>query len=244
MLLNTLNLPLGGGVTSVINKSEFLKTWTGVVLLASANEVSGEKDYLKNKRQEQLAVWRKIGGYAILVVILILFVHINLSRVVDIDAVSYSVILLLTLGGTCITALLLLFEIDKTNRQLQKFCMGGAKVNCNAILSSKAAKLFSWLSWSEVGFYYFTGSFLYLLIAPLDALKILPFLNLLSLPFVFFSLYYQKAVAKQWCSLCLAVQAVLVLEFLVFILNGIAFQLVSVEGIGYFIIAFLLPITG
>lgn len=244
MLLNTLNLHGGGVILTAVDKSEFLKEWSGVALLSSAMEVSGEKDFLKNKRQEKLAVWRKIGGYAILVVILILFVYINFSRVVEIDAVSYSLILLLTLGGTCITALLLLFEIDKTNPQLQKFCMGGAKVNCNAILSSKAAKLFSWLSWSEVGFYYFTGSFLYILIAPLDALTILPFLNLLSLPFVFFSLYYQKAVAKQWCSLCLAVQAVLVLEFLVFILNGIAFQLVSVEGIGYFIIAFLLPITG
>lgn len=211
-------------------------------MLASTTDVSGGKDFLKNKRQEQLVKWKQIGLFGSLFAILLLVTSFNLLNFRGTSAIFYSVILFLTLVGMGVSILLLLFEIDKANPQLQKFCMGGGKVNCNAILSSKAAKLFPRLSWSEVGFYYFSGTFLYLLIAPVQAMSVLPFLTMISLPFIFFSLYYQKVVAKQWCSLCLAVQAVLAAEFLVFLTKGIAFQPISAVGIAYVITAFFVPV--
>lgn len=238
MLLNMQNLPGGG----VINKLDFLKDWSGVVLLASTTDVSGEKGFLKNKKQEQLVKLKQTGLFGSLFAILLLVTSFNLLNFRGTSAVFYSVILFLKLVGMGVSILLLLFEIDKANPQLQKFCMGGRKVNCNAILSSKAAKLFPWLSWSEVGFYYFAGTFLYLLIAPVEAMSVLAFLSIISLPFIFFSLYFQKAVAKQWCTLCLAVQAVLAAEFLVFLTKGIAFQPVSTVGIAYAITAFFIPV--
>lgn len=112
--------------------------------------------------------------------------------------------------GIVITSLLLWYEIDKNNPLLQKVCTGIAKGNCNAILTGKASKVFSWLSWSEVGFFYFVGSLLALLFIP-NAINILAWLNILALPYTIFSVYYQWRVAKQWCVLCLAVQALFVL---------------------------------
>jgi thiol-disulfide isomerase/thioredoxin len=44
---------------------------------------------------------------------------------------------------------------------------------------------------------------------------LLSFINLLSLPYIFFSVYYQWKIVKQWCILCLTVQAVIVLQLLI-----------------------------
>jgi len=41
------------------------------------------------------------------------------------------------------------------------------------------------------------------------SLAIVSLFNLLALPYIIFSVYYQWRVAKQWCVLCLAVQALL-----------------------------------
>jgi len=114
------------------------------------------------------------------------------------------------LAGIIVTSLLLWYEIDKTNPILQKVCTGIAKGNCNALLTGRQAKVFSWLSWSEVGFFYFTGGMLILLFAE-KSITILAWLSMIALPYTVFSIYYQWRVAKQWCVLCLAVQALLFL---------------------------------
>jgi thiol-disulfide isomerase/thioredoxin len=105
--------------------------------------------------------------------------------------------------------MLLWYEIDKNNPLLHKVCTGIIKGNCNTILTGKASKVVSWLSWSEVGFFYFAGSFLCIVSDPINPLPYI--LNLLTLPYIVFSIYYQGVVAKQWCLLCLSIQALLLL---------------------------------
>ncbi|MFB9841174.1 vitamin K epoxide reductase family protein [Mucilaginibacter ginsenosidivorans] len=126
---------------------------------------------------------------------------------------------LLTISKTTglVTSILLLVQsIDKNNPLIQTLCTGNGKSDCNAILSSKAAKLFSWLSWSEVGFFYFAGTLLALLFSngSVASLQVLAFLNLVSLPYTFYSIFYQARTAKQWCVLCCTVQALLWIEFI------------------------------
>jgi protein-disulfide isomerase len=45
--------------------------------------------------------------------------------------------------------------------------------------------------------------------------------NLLALPYIIFSLYYQGVVAKEWCLFCLSVQALLLLGGINVIANGL-----------------------
>jgi uncharacterized membrane protein len=130
---------------------------------------------------------------------------------------AFSFLLLLKISGIATTILLLWYEIDKANPALQKICSSGKKTNCNAILNSRAAKI-AGLSWSEVGLFYFTGGFLFLLMrqsSVLQQLSIIAVLNLIALPYIFFSVFYQWRIAKQWCPLCLTVQAILFIEFIV-----------------------------
>jgi len=84
------------------------------------------------------------------------------------------------------------------------------------ILNSKASKTFG-ISWSEVGFFYFATTLLFLLIPGFDFLSkatVISVANLAAVPYVFFSIYYQWKVARQWCPLCLTVQVVLIAELL------------------------------
>lgn len=119
-------------------------------------------------------------------------------------------------GGLVVSVLLLIQSIDKNNPLVQTLCGGGGKTNCNAILSSKAANVFEGLTWSEVGFFYFAGTWLALMFSggSIAMLQILAILNILSLPYTVYSIYYQARVAKQWCVLCCTVQALLWLEFI------------------------------
>ncbi len=138
----------------------------------------------------------------------------------------YPVIIFLKLAGSAVTGLFLWYQIDKANPLLQQICGLGSQTGCNAILGSKQAKLFNLVSWSEIGFFYFAGGFISLLLAGTNAapiLQVLVLLNVLAIPYTFFSIYYQWKVAKQWCPLCLAVQALLLAEFLSAILISPSF---------------------
>ncbi|OYY07284.1 MAG: hypothetical protein B7Y66_12880, partial [Sphingobacteriia bacterium 35-36-14] len=67
---------------------------------------------------------------------------------------------------------------------------------------------------------YFAGSLLFSALAGINkVLPVLSIISLLALPYIIFSIYYQWKVAKQWCVLCLMVQAVLLAEGILVIAN-------------------------
>lgn len=201
---------------------DFLAGWKPVVLVAESSEESGETDYDKTRRKLLL----KSAGvplafvYTLAITTLIYFFG-NLAG----NFAAYAVLLVLKLTGLLVTAFLLWYDIDKKNPFLQKICSGIPKTNCSAILNSRQSKLFNWLSWSEVGFFYFFGTFALVLLSSLNPVffTVAAWLNVLALPYTIFSVYYQGRVAKQWCVLCLTVQALLVLEFI----NSISFGLLQ-----------------
>jgi uncharacterized membrane protein len=199
--------------SKTVSKDDFLKIWDGVYLIAEPAKESGEKDFAANKKSQFI----KQLIPAVLLAAIVFFLAYTLYQSVKAQpiyelAVSLQFGLLLT--GVFVTTLLLWYETDKNNAALKKVCTGIAKGNCDAILSSNQSKLFSWLSWSEVGFFYFTGSLMNLVFAGNNlpgAIVLLSWLSMLVLPYTVFSIYYQWRVAKQWCLLCLAVQFILVL---------------------------------
>jgi thiol-disulfide isomerase/thioredoxin len=229
------------------NKEEFFKSWTGIYLIAEPDEYSGEKKYEKNKRKAIINSLIPASLFALLIVLSLFSIYNQISnnQIANTRGVYLQYLILLT--GAVVTSLLLWYEIDKTNPLLQKVCTGIAKGNCNAILTGRQAKLFSWLSWSEVGFFYFAGGLLVLLFAGSDVantISILGWFNVLALPYTVFSVYYQWRVAKQWCVLCLAVQALLVLGGINVIANNYltSFSALSISFLTKTILLYLLPV--
>jgi len=191
---------------STIGKTEFLQEWSGVCLLAESSAASGEADYGRRRIKEWLG-----ENIAVLILLCCLaWMTVNFS------SPPFYLLSWILLTGCIVTALLLWYDIDAANPVLQKICTAVKNTNCKTVVQSKAARLFGIVSWSEIGFFYFAGSFLYLQVSPpATAPNLLFWLDLLALPYTIFSVVYQWRVAKQWCTLCLFVQALLLMEFAV-----------------------------
>lgn len=219
-------------------------------MVAEKQENSGEEDYLINKRKEQIEQTKILLIPIIALLIIVANTYLQLQQHIILSTVLLSFLLgVLMLLGIIVTALLLLHEVDHTNPLLKQICSTGAKTNCAAILNSKQSKLFNTFSWSEIGFIYFLGGFFSILMLQSAAIPVLVCLNVLALPYTFFSVYYQWKVAKQWCVLCLTVQALLLTEFLAILFTNSFISSIStiqetitINLILQLITIFLLPI--
>jgi hypothetical protein len=91
-------------------------------------------------------------------------------------------------------------------------------------LESEAAKLWGIFGWSEIGLGYFAANVIILLFLP-HLITYSVIINILTLPFTVWSVWYQKVKARQWCSLCLIVQ---ILLWTIFIIN-LAFGYINIS---------------
>ncbi len=225
-----------------IRKEDFLKTWNGVYIISQPNEQSGEKDFELIKRKAFLTSLIPVGLFTLLISLSFLFIYKAISSSINATAIYLQYTLML--AGVIVTILLLWYEIDNNNPVLQKACTGIVKGNCNAILTAKQAKIFNWLSWSEVGFFYFAGGLLLLLFTPIYTIPFLAWLNILALPYTVFSIYYQWRVAKQWCLLCLIVQSLLIVGGVNVFINHLHTPLTYASPVFfvYIVTIYLLPI--
>jgi hypothetical protein len=226
-------------------KEDFIKKWNGVYIIAEPNEHSGEVNYKVNKQKAFLNSLIPVAAFVAMVLLSFLFINkmiVDNAALLTINTLGIYIQYFVLLAGVIVTALLLWYEVDKNNPILQKVCTGIVKGNCNAILTGKQAKVFSWLSWSEVGFFYFAGSLLTLLFVP-NAVILLAWLNICALPYTVFSIYYQWKVAKQWCVLCLAVQALLLLGGINVIGSNFLLSFIHFSSLQFFYILSLFSLT-
>lgn len=200
--------------------NDFVHKWTGVALLIAPNDTSGEREYAQNRRREWIDSLRIPFIVSMILVCLGVMLWSLLQKFPFSSNLSYYGLLATKLAGTIVSGMLVWYGIDSQNSFLQKVCQFNRRSNCQNILQSPAAKVIEWLSWSEVGLFYFAGSLIALvgmwtksepqLITLHTALFTLAFL---SLPYTFWSVYYQWRIAREWCVLCLAVQVLLWVDF-------------------------------
>lgn len=196
----------------------FCNTFTNIVLIAEKKEDLNYALFTNKSFQSEFATIIKICVVPLLVLSYCTFTIITNGK----TAIWPVFFLLATFLGILVGILLLWYELDQYNPTLQQICSFGKKANCGAILNSKASKIFG-ISWTTIGFSYFWGDLISLLTGNFDRLPILSILswiNLIALPYTAFSVYYQAKVAKQWCVLCLSIQIILVLQFLIALKGG------------------------
>jgi protein-disulfide isomerase len=213
--------PEEGWLTVTIN--DFLHSWSGVMLLANKNDEAGERGYLAKKKEERIEQGRLPLAIAIIGALLIITVAAtwNVQGAGLLGALAG-----LKLLGLVLSGLLLLNYFPSGSIMAHKLCPAGKKLNCKGVLHSPAAKLFNLVPMADLGGLYFTGSLLSLVFAVIapaltgDMIFMLAMLNLFTLPYTLFSISYQAFVAKQWCWMCVAIQAVFWIEFAVFYSSG------------------------
>lgn len=197
-----------------LSLTEFKKISTGAVL---AVEPAGNTSII-TKFQSILGNLKFSLAITGLILAFISLVVFNTEYITNL---SWQILLLTILKSTGVltSVLLLIQSIDNDNPLIQKLCQSGGNKNCSVILSSNAANAFWGLTWSEIGFFYFAGTWLLLIFGgnSLATKQIIAVLNFVSLPYTIYSIYYQARIAKQWCILCCTVQILLWLEFITLI---------------------------
>lgn len=195
---------------TTVDWTKFSKNWTGTATVIELGENAGEPEHAQERKKELLRKGNYLLGAGI---ILLLALYTCVDAFLNLRWAAYTGIcmLFLKLPGIYTSGFLLWYEIDRNNIAIQKVCKADKKKNCHAILQSKASKLWNFISWSEIGFAYFTGGFAFLLANGINTstTTLIALCSLLAFPYILFSLFYQWRIVKQWCLLCLAVQAIL-----------------------------------
>ncbi len=230
------------------SKEEFIKLWTGICLLVETTEHSKEKDIEKKitaKRIQNIL----IGSITVLLLSWILISFFNSEANSNISSILYtSIYTILKVIGLIVGVFLLWFDVGQYNPTLQSFCKGeNKKINCNAVLGSKHAKLFDGaLSLSLLSFSYFFGTLLYLVINSFSsiALSVLGVISFISAPIIVISIYYQAIVIKQWCKFCIIVQGVLIAEIGISFLSKLYKTPIAYETLPLLLALLLIPILG
>jgi len=245
---NNIEYQTEKGSTIKLLIDEFLKLWTGIVLLSEISEKSRENDFVINQRKQ---FFERLRLPAIITTLLCLtaFLAYTNFRLTSFSIINNSILTFLYIAGCTVSVLLLIQTIDKNNPFVNKICaLAKTNSHCNDVLESPAAKLFGIISWSEVGFVFFTGNLLCLLFVP-QTIQLMFWINVSALPYTVWSVYYQSKIAKQWCVFCLSIQVLLWLGFIVLLTSGISFNLLNLINIPFnyliqSIICFVLPIMG
>ncbi len=200
-------------VTQTVLKEEFYKQYQHVIWAANPDERSGEQNFDKKRKAEKVLKNRMSAWRTAVIILIVLILAGNFETAF---ALSFISLLLIKFVGLATTVLLLIYDMDKNNVFVKDICSAGKNLNCDAVLNSKASK-FNGITWSEIGFFYFASTTL-LLVLPFvpfySKIAMIAVLNTLATPYIFFSLYYQWRFVKQWCPLCLSVQAAIFSEMI------------------------------
>ncbi|MDR3218950.1 MAG: hypothetical protein LBU22_08245, partial [Dysgonamonadaceae bacterium] len=199
--------------TTAIAIDKFLDAWSGVILLAEPAENAGEPAYKANRKKELLHATQQYLLLSAITLLLVLACITNNLFTTPVPTVPI-VLTVLNLSGIYISYLLVQKQLHIHSSYADKICSLFKQHDCNDILASKAAKLWGIFGWSEIGLGYFTANFIILICLP-SFTSCLALINILALPYSFWSVWYQKFIAKQWCVLCLIVQVLLWLIFAV-----------------------------
>jgi len=231
-----------------VSAFDFSKMDKGIVLLLDDSGKRQEVDYEKNKKTERRQHNLKKAAFygSGILLSLALFNILNTSS----EAIWLAAIFLITSSaGLLLSSLLIWHEVDAFHPFLKEVCGGfGKKSDCNAVLSSSGAS-FLGLSWSSWGFAYFASFFVsqfFFMFQP-SGLYLLAYASILVSPYIAYSIYYQARIARQWCPLCLFVQATLLVNALasVYFLSESPLDYGSLNGfalipLGFLFLGFLL----
>lgn len=215
----------------------FTAKWQGIILLLEITEKSAEPNFTAISRKQTFANAEKWVGFITLALI-------GLGGFIISETWQNAALWLILVLGTAVSTIILLGEHGIKSPTIEKLCNLNNQTNCDTVLASSGSKLFQYFSWAEIGFWYFVGNSIFVLICFLSKqfnyLNTLTIVSMCALPYTIFSVYYQGQIVKKWCTLCLVVQAILVLEFVV-LYNNNSLSISSINSVYLLIISLLIP---
>ncbi|CAM1359875.1 conserved membrane hypothetical protein [Tenacibaculum litopenaei] len=206
----------------------FLQRFTGIIVAVEKTDTV-EKPKTKNTLSYLL-----LAGFMTLVAA-VLFV--NSAELLETAHWGLSVV------GLVVSLAIFKQELGLQSTIGNAFCSGvDDKKDCDAVLTSKGAEIFKGVKLSDLSMLYF-GVLSIAGVVLMHNLSLVYAVSLLAIPMTVYSIYYQYAVVKKWCMLCLSLVAVLwvqaalswqpfINEFSWNLIDGLVFALIGVGSIG------------
>lgn len=198
------------GLYTIVKYNEFCNEWSGYALLIEKSPQSGEPNYIEHRKIKNIELFQKTL-LKLSILFILFYILFSKSMLVDIYILLN---ILLNISGVYICYLILVKKMHLHNKYADKVCSLIKQQDCNDILESKASNILGVFGLGEIGLGYFLSNVIIMLFCS-SLINNIIFVNILALPFTFWSLWYQKIKAKQWCILCLSVIVILWLMFIV-----------------------------
>ncbi len=180
------------------SETDFLKKFTGIIV---AVEQSEESTQVKQKSNIS-----KIVAFGVLTV---LASYLVFSKSKSPYPITY---LILSVTGIITSIAILKQELGLKTTIGDAFCSSSdEKKDCDAVLTSKGAEIIKGYKLSDLSILYFSGITL-LTLSQITNPVYSYTISLLAIPITLYSLYYQYAIVKKWCLLCLSIIGVLWLQ--------------------------------
>lgn len=191
------------GRKATITHDTFRRLWTGNALVVEATTNAIEPNFQQNLWE---ALILKIKTYSIPLMLVLIIVSSITSRFSEISNIDAARIVLSSIGiGIC--SMLIEKQLFGKSHYGDRVCSLFHHADCNSILDGDMAKIFG-ISWSEVGLGYFTANLLLLSVYPASSFCV-AIINWIAMCYGIWSIYYQRFIAKAWCTLCVITQIII-----------------------------------
>ena len=212
-----------------LDYSNFLEFWNGIVL---AIEPNTKITSISNKKSTSWLLYT-----------LPFIALISLSIYYNTYSFNALGSLAISLVGILISIFIIQEKFGVKNEMASKFCNMNPSASCNSVIQSKNSKLNTFFNFTDLPILYFGISFLSILIAPKTSSLLFGLLSVLSFPMLVYSVWLQKFGIKKWCTLCLAVSFLIVLQSVFFILADTSFDVISQINLAVFLFSSILLIS-
>lgn len=205
-----------------ITKTSFLERFTGILVAVEKEE----------NEKIKIAGINEVLLYGVLITSLITVLFYQKPLLSSIAHILLSII------GVLISLVILKQENGEETTIGNAFCSGNIeKRDCDAVLASKGAKLFKNYKLSDLSFVYFLGLILTSLLLMTDFYPV-HYISFIAIPITLYSIYYQYAIVKKWCLLCLTIVGVLWLQFILSFYVVDSFNLIAIYSIAMVVFSF------
>ena len=227
---------------------EFRKAWTGVAILTESTLSSREEGYRNNLIS---SLRTKLGFSAGIFLLFLFLLFTNITNEV-LPVILLNTTVFLQIAGAFFTGLLVMRNFKSDNGIVNSLCRF-TDSDCDKVLSGKHADIFGVISWAEAGFFYFLCNLFFISFFRDSLLQNLLYISsILTVPIILFSLYYQWRIIKEWCIICIVIQGLLLIQFLLIVLFG-RFQNIEFDNsnlilllysvlIPFFLLVFVIPL--
>lgn len=203
-----VTLRSGHGKKTQLHTATFLALWEGIVFGAETDGTvrpAPQRQY--RLRQALFFLERNLYTFFLFGAVLLLCI----GSAAFIHSAQLALLAALKAQGMLVAGAIL-YKTYFAPTTLSSICQAGKRVDCNAVLHSKAATVGGWVSLSELAFAYFFSTLLGCMLP--DPGTVLAIASAAAAGFMLFSIVWQLS-KKTMCSLCMAVDLIIAGELAV-----------------------------